>query len=98
MDNNPVRWILFIFCTGIFLIAALFNAFVAWRIWFRRQPDGPSFAPILFGVIGSGAVLMAPFGTLAGRIPYAWLPLFLDCGCIPYITYGLWCSLKDKRK
>ncbi|UCH45292.1 MAG: hypothetical protein JSV11_00880 [Nitrospiraceae bacterium] len=98
MDNNPIRWILFIFCTVIFLIAAFFNGYVAWREWCRGQHQGPSFAPILFGVIGSGAVLMAPYGTFTGRLPYAWIPLFVDFGCIPYITYGLWCSFKKKRK
>jgi hypothetical protein len=97
IDYNPVRWIFFIFCAGVFLIAAFFNACVAWRVWFRGQPDGPSFAPILFGVIGLGAVLMAPFGTLAERASYAWLPLVLDFGCIPYLVYFVWCAFKYKR-
>ena len=97
MAYDIVRWIIFVFCAGVFLIAAAFNAWVAWRVWFRGESDGPSFAPVLFGLIGSGAILMAPFGTLSDRAAYAWLPLVLDCGCIPYLSCVLWYAFKKKR-
>jgi len=80
-----IQWIAFIVALLAYAVGAVFNGLVGWRVWIRDESDGPSVAPFLFGLIGIGAVLVAPFGELSDRLPWLWLPLLLDYGSGPYL-------------
>ena len=79
-----VQWVLFLAASALFLVGAVFNGMIGWRTWIRDESDGPSVAPLLFGLVGIVAVLLAPFGELSDRWAWIWLPLLLDYGTGPY--------------
>lgn len=79
-----IQWTLFLSSLLIYLLGAAFNGYVAWLQWIKKDPDGPSIAPLIAGAIGVVAVLSAPIGELTDRIPYIWIPMLFDCGTIPY--------------
>ena len=92
-----IRWVAAACLMGVFLTTAAFNAWVAWRIFIKDIPEGPSVAPIISGLIGAGGVLIMPVGTLLQRLCFSWIPLILDCGCLPYLLYGIWYELKSRK-
>jgi hypothetical protein len=92
-----IRWTAASLLLGAFLLVAAFNAWVAWRIFIEDTPEGPSVAPIFFGLIGAGGVLIMPVGTLPQRLCFSWIPLLLDCGCLPYLLYGIWYEFIKKK-
>ncbi|MFQ5936960.1 MAG: hypothetical protein ACE5LB_11200 [Acidiferrobacterales bacterium] len=105
MDETIRQWVLFIVHWTIFLgfsltflLGAVFNGSIAWREWYKNVSDGPSIAPLLFGAIGIVAVLAAPFGDLADRLPYLWIPLVLDFGSAPYFSLVAYEVFKEKRR
>lgn len=89
------RWIFVLVLTGGFLVFAAYNAWIAWER--LRDDPAPSPAPIAGGVLGLGAVLAMPLGDLGDRLPYAFIPLVLDAGCLPYLAIGLWQEFKMRR-
>lgn len=59
--------------------------------------DGPSFAPLFGGFFGVLALLLMPVGELSDRLPWVWVPLLLDTGCLPmFVLIPLYVRLKDK--
>jgi len=86
MHHHPDRvfWIFWGVVFGpasiFFLWAAIFNAVcVSWNLSGREKV--PSLAPIAGGLAGAAAMLLFPLEPVRH---YAWLPLFLDVGCLPY--------------
>ena len=93
-----VQWILFVGFSVIFCIGAFFNGSVAWRQFIMKEPDGPSFAPLLPGIVGVVAILAAPFGELSDRLSYLWIPLVVDFGSIPYFLIVVFYMIKEWRR
>lgn len=97
MLQTFVQWLIFLPTLLLFAVAAFFNASIAWRIWVRRETDGPSTAPLIGGLIGMVAVLAAPFGELSQRLPFLWVPLLLDYGSGPYFLMVVYYLLRGGR-
>jgi hypothetical protein len=49
----------------------------------ERAPGGVSMVPVIGGVAGALACLVAP---VVGLARWAWLPLVLDVGCAPLLA------------
>ena len=97
MPQLILQWAIFLISLLIFLLGALFNGFIAWREWYRKNSDGPSMAPLIAGAIGVVAVLSAPFGDLLERIPFIWIPIVFDCGTGPYFLLVAHYIIKNKK-
>jgi len=97
MALSIIQWSIFLGCLLIYLAGATFNGYIAWREWYKKDPDGPSIAPLVFGAVGVVAVLSAPIGELPERIPYCWIPLVFDCGTGPYFLLVVYSLLKDRN-
>lgn len=93
-----VQWIFFLGFSAMFCVGALFNGSIAWRQWIMKEPDGPSFAPLLPGIVGVVAVLAAPFGELSDRLSYLWIPLVVDFGSIPYFLAVVFYTIRDRNR
>ena len=91
-----IQWSIFLSALLIYLLGAAFNGYAAWRQWFKKDPAGPSIAPLIAGAIGVVAVLSAPIGALSDRIPYIWLPMLFDCGSVPHFFLVV-CTLFKKN-
>ena len=76
------RWLLTIPLAILFVWAATYNAWALWRLFIRRDKNAPSVGPFIGGVSGYLAVLLCPN---LGTFEFAWIPLVLDVGCLPYI-------------
>ena len=74
------RWLLTIPFALMFVWAATFNAWVWWRLFIRREKNTPSVGPFIGGVSGGLAMQLCPLGSFE----FAWIPLVLDVGCLPY--------------
>jgi hypothetical protein len=67
---------------AFFVAGATFNHMVLWRALVSRR-HGPSVIPFLPGVAGALALWVTPLPSLR---PYAWVPLVVDYGCLPYLA------------
>jgi hypothetical protein len=85
--------------TGIlFLLLAAFNA---WSMVAQRTKPGQphvSPAPLVGGIIGLVAVLIAPVGSIGHRLPFAAMPLFLDLGCGLYFGAFVFEMIKERKR
>lgn len=90
-----LAWIFASFCLIGFLPFAGYNGFIAWSRIVRSRPS-PSFAPIVGGCLGVGAVLAAPLGAWTDRLPYGLIPLVLDFGTLPYLVLFAWDCLRNR--
>lgn len=93
-----IQWLIFAGLFLFFLAGAAFNGLIAWREWYKKDSDGPSTAPLLFGAVGVLAVLMAPFGELSDRWPFIWIPLVLDYGTGPYFILAAYVWSTEKKR
>jgi hypothetical protein len=84
-----VQWVVASALAGLWLLLALYNGQLAWQQFVRRRDDGRGLAPVFGGLFGAGAVMLAPVGTAQDRIVFAWLPVVLDFGCLPYLLLCL---------
>ncbi len=75
------RWLLTIPLALLFVWAATFNAWVWWRLFIKREKNAPTVGPFIGGVSGGLAMLLCP---ILGTSEFAWIPLVLDVGCLPY--------------
>jgi len=78
---NTIRWVI-----GGFAIA--FGAFVAignWTTLIRViiTKGSTSFIPLIGGCLAVFGLLVIP---LPGRLPWVWIPLLADWGCVPMFT------------
>lgn len=83
---------------AIFLFLAAFNA---WSMLVQRSKPGEphvSPAPLVGGVLGFFAVLIAPVGGFFQRLLFAGLPLLLDLGCGLYFISYVFCVIKEKKQ
>jgi len=98
MALSITQWIIFLSTLLLYLLGATFNGIIAWRIWYKKEIEGPSVAPLLFGLIGVVAVLFAPFGELSERIPFLWIPIVFDYGTGPYFLLVAYVLLTEKKQ
>ena len=80
---------LFAVGNGIYLIDKIASNF----------ENGPSFGPLFGGFFGVLAVLLLPVGEVSDRLPWVWVPLLLDAGCLPmFVIIPLYVRFMDKRR
>ena len=80
-----VQWLLAAACS----IIAGWILVLNWTVFWRSKIKGvvaPSWIPLLGGVLGSIALLVAP---LPAARHLAWAPLLLDWGSLPGIGYAV---------
>ena len=75
------RWLLTIPLAILFVWAVTYNAWVWWRLFIRREENTPTVGPFIGGFSGMAAVQLCP---ILGTLKFAWLPLVLNVGCLPY--------------
>ncbi len=75
------RWLLTIPFAILFVRAATYNASIWWRRFIRLEKDVPTVGPFIGGISGGLAMLLCP---ILGTSDFAWIPLVLDVGCLPY--------------
>lgn len=93
-----IQWAIFVSGSLFYLVGAVFNGLIAWRVWYKKDSDGPSTAPLLFGSVGVLAVLFAPFGDVSDRWPFIWIPLVLDYGSGPYFLVVAYVLLTGSKR
>lgn len=98
MALSITQWIIFVGTLLFYSLGAAFNGNIAWREWYKKESEGPSIAPLIFGAIGVVAALSAPFGELSERIPFLWIPIVFDCGTGPYFLLVAYTMLLEKKK
>ena len=92
-------WIFASSCLIGFLLFAGYNGFIAWSN-FVLSASTPSYAPVIGGCLGVGAVLALPLGAWTDRVPYVAIPLMLDFGTLPYLALLAreWCRNSGLEK
>jgi hypothetical protein len=81
MGMDLMRNLLAVLLGGISLIITCGNASIAIRFWVKRRQG--SLVPLIGGVCGAVAMLVAPFEQLQRQ---AWVALVLDLGCVPLLV------------
>ena len=89
------RWLLTIPFAFLFVWAATFNASVWWRRFIRREENTPSIGPFVGGFSGMCAMQLCP---ILGTLEFAWLPLVLDVGCLPFFSLLAWFYLTKRQR
>ncbi len=79
-------WALSIAFLSLGLLISGYNGFIFFKALFTRK-EGPSWIPLLGGILTAVGMLCMPIN---GTAIWMWIPLFLDYGCIPGISYSLW--------
>ena len=93
-----VRWAIAGILGAVFLMLAIFNGWaLGWRQLVRGEVDGVSPAPIIGGDFGFVSIMVMPIESIATRLAFAWMPLVLDLGTLPYLVGGLVYAIKDHR-
>jgi hypothetical protein len=91
-----LQWGVASLCLLIFGLIALLNAWTL--IEYRLNKKHVSAVPLVGGLLGVFGLLLLPVG---GPKEFWWLPLLLDYGSVPMLTYfflyHLW-RLKDPRE
>lgn len=80
------RWVAVVVLGALALALAAVNAWVVARGGFTRRWIGRSVAPVLGGVSGALALVLAPVGDFDERAGMAWLPLVADLGCAAFLV------------
>ncbi|MBK7400032.1 MAG: hypothetical protein IPJ34_28215 [Myxococcales bacterium] len=91
-----VRLVFALALGAVFVLVALGNS-LGMLLALRRKraegsPGGVSFVPFLGGVAGALACVVAP---VHGVARWAWLPLLVDFGCAPLLT---WTAIATARR
>ncbi len=86
-----IAWIVGVVLLLMFLWIALANAVIFWEGAILKKRTA-STAGLLGGILGMIGLLVLPWST--GKHGW-WLPLFLDLGCVPWLTYQLLYFLFD---
>ncbi len=77
---------------------AIFNGWaLGWRQLVRGELEGISPAPIIGGLSGFVSIMVMPIESIATRLAFAWTPLVLDFGTLPYLLGGPVYAIKDHR-
>ncbi len=84
MTDLPA-WIFASLCLIGFMLYACYNGLIAW-CQFVLSESARSYAPVIGGCLGVGAILAAPLGAWTDRLPYVLIPLVLDFGALPYLA------------
>ena len=74
-----LAWIGVVLFGGLFLVSATFNNALLVHGFLGRK-EGPSGIPLIGGIAGAIALLIAP---VDGVARFWWVPLFADYGCLP---------------
>ena len=83
----------------MFLFQAVYNGWaLGWRQWVRGEVDGISPAPIIGGLAGFSGIMVAPIESFTTRLAFAWMPLVLDLGTLPYLIGALISEVWERRK
>ena len=95
---TTLRVILSCLLLVMFVWLAGFNASIIWRALVRRKKS-PSWVPLVGGVCGSLALVIAP---VPGAREWWWLPLNLDWGSVGFIvmlvSMLIWAAVGGKWK
>ena len=93
-----IRWAIAIVLGALFLMLAMFNGWaLGWRQLVRGESEGVSPAPIIGGLSGFVSIMVMPTESIATRLVFAWMPLVLDFGTLPYLLGGLAYAIKDRH-
>ena len=84
-----IRWGIAIVLGAIFISLGTFNWWAGWRELIGRSPNGVSVAPMIGGLCGLVGIAIVPIDSITTRLAFAWIPLVLDYGTIPYLVGGL---------
>ena len=80
------RWVAVVVLGALAVALAAINAWVVARGGFTRRWIGRSVAPVLGGLSGALALVLAPVGDLDERAGVVWLPLVADLGCAAFLV------------
>ncbi len=90
------RWVIVIVLGTFFLQLAIFNGWaVGWRQWVRGELEGISPTPIIGGGSGFISIMVMPIESIGTRLAFAWIPLVLDLGTLPYLIGGFIYSIRN---
>lgn len=89
-------WLFAAICLSGFLLFAGYNSFMAWSVYVKSE-HAQSIGPVFGGLIGFVGLLIAPVGEWTDRLAYAWIPLLLDFGCVPYLAVLFWDMARNRR-
>jgi hypothetical protein len=85
-----VRAVVAVLLFAVFALAAIGNSVGALLVLRRKRAEGTaggvSMVPVIGGVAGALAFVVAP---IPGLARWAWLPLVLDVGCAPLLAFAL---------
>ncbi|GEM_PF-2268899 len=85
-----------VFCVLLALIALptmLGNARTTFQYVVSKKTG--SLVPVLGGISGAGAMLLAPWSLLN---QWAWVPLVLDPGSLPMVAMAVWMWLRRMHR
>jgi hypothetical protein len=88
-----MKWIIWIAGSVLFLLfiwIASLNVMAFWRTLIR-QDKTPSWIPVIGGLCGCIAILIFPVSFVR---PLWWLPVLLDWGSLPGLSYTVYCYLR----
>ena len=83
-----IRWIVSSALAVIFLLLTLVNGYYLWIQCKKNDGVSPSLAPLLGGIAGIIAVLVAPVGHMPMKLWWILVPVFADAGTGYYIIGG----------
>ena len=99
MEFEIIRWVIAGILGAFFLALAIFNGWaLGWRQWVRRELEGISPAPIIGGLSGFSSIMVMPIESIGTRVAFAWIPLVLDLGTLPYLLGGLVYAIRGHRR
>ena len=83
--ETTLKWIIgtLLLLAGAWLMGL--NSAVFWRRHVQKR-ESSSWIPLLGGMLGAAGLLLIPF---APTQKWWWLPLVLDWGCLPGISYSI---------
>jgi len=93
MSIDLARTVAAVLLAGIFVWIAALN-WVA-LVWQFTRPRSPSWMPLLGGLVGVAAILLAPLESVRA---WWWLAFLLDAGSVPgFAVIGVWHLLHAGR-
>ncbi len=92
MSGEILRWVGAALLGALSLIIIVGNPLAARAE--VRAGRGYSWIPIIGGMLGASAIMLAPLGTLRQRLYVAWIPFVLDL-TIPMV---IWALVQTSRK
>jgi len=89
-----IKWIASVFLLLFFALNAFLNAMNLWRR--IRTGKSSSSVPLVGGISGAIALSIIPW---SAAHHWWWLPLFLDYGCAPLLTFTVcWILFRSVAK